>query len=64
MSRRRNIYNIISKIIEKNEGKEIKNNYKFLIETKGIKDIINNLINMETKIRIPIYLLNFLEINL
>ena len=59
-----NGYNIISKIIEKNEGKEIKNNYKFLIETKGIKDIINNLINMETKIRIPIYLLNFLEINL
>ena len=57
-------YIILSKIIEKNEKTEIKNNYKFLLETKGIKEIIYNLINMDAKIGIPIYLLNFLEINI
>jgi hypothetical protein len=58
-----NGYIIISKIIERNEKIEIKNNYKFLIETKGIKDIICNLI-INSKIGIPIYLLHFLEINI
>ena len=55
---------IISKIIESNEKKENQNNYKFIIETKGIKDIISNLINLNIKIEIPIFLLNFLEINI
>ena len=59
-----NGYIIISKIIESNEKKENQNNYKFIIETKGIKDIISNLINLNKKIEIPMFLLNFLEINI
>ena len=55
---------IISKIIEINEGNDTKNNYRILMETKGIKDIIYNLINSEEKIGIPFYLLNFLNINI
>ena len=57
-----NGYSIISKIIKMNEGDEIINNYKYLMETKGIKDVIYNLINFETKIEIPTELMNFLEI--
>ena len=59
-----NGFNIISKIIESNKEREIQNNYKFLIESKGIKDIIYNLINSDNKIGIPIYLLDFLSINI
>ena len=59
-----NGFNIISKIIESNKEREIQNNYKFLIESKGIKDIIYNLINLDNKIGIPIYLLDFLSINI
>ena len=55
---------IISKIIEINEENEMKNNYKFLIESKGIKDVINNIINLDITIGIPKYLLNFLEIKI
>ena len=57
-------YTIISNIIEKKENKEIKDNYKFLLEKKGIKDIIYNLINIDIKIGIPIFLLNFLDIKI
>ena len=58
-------YIILTKIIESNEKQvEIKNNYKFLLETKGIREIIYNLINMNIKIEIPNYLLNLLEINI
>ena len=59
-----NGFNIISKIIESNKEREIQNNYKFLIESKGIKDIIYNLFNLDNKIGIPIYLLDFLSINI
>ena len=59
-----NGFNIISKIIESNKEREIQNNYKFLIESKGIKDIIYNLINLDNKVGIPIYLLDFLSINI
>ena len=59
-----NGYIIISKIIESNEKKENQNNYKFIIETKGIKEIISNLINLNIKIEIPLFLLNFLQINI
>ena len=56
---------ILTKIIESNEKQaEIKNNYIFLLETKGIKEIIYNLVNSNIKIEIPIYLLNLLEINI
>ena len=57
-------YTIISKIIEINEKDEIKANYKSVLEEKGIKDIINNLINMDINIGIPIFLLNFLKVGL
>jgi hypothetical protein len=57
-------YTIISKIIEMNEKIEIKANYKSVLEEKGIKDIINNLINMDINIGIPIFLLNFLKVGL
>jgi len=57
-------YTIISNIIEKKENKEIKDNYKLLLEKKGIKDIIYNLINIDIKIGIPIFLLNFLDIKI
>ena len=59
-----NGFNIISKIIESNKEREIQNNYKFLIESNGIKDIIYNLINLDNKVGIPIYLLDFLSINI
>ena len=57
-------YTIISNIIEKKENKEIKDNYKLLLEKKGIKDIIYNLVNIDIKIGIPIFLLNFLDIKI
>ena len=47
-----------------NEKDEIKANYKSVLEEKGIKDIINNLINMDINIGIPIFLLNFLKVGL
>jgi hypothetical protein len=60
-----NIFIIISKILEINEGNnDIINNYIILIETKGIKETIYNLFNTEEKIGIPFYLLNILNINL
>ena len=57
-------YTIISNINEKKENKEIKDNYKLLLEKKGIKDIIYNLVNIDIKIGIPIFLLNFLDIKI
>ena len=55
---------IISRILEINEGNNSMNNYKVLMEKKGIKDIIGNLLNMEANFGIPLYVINLFNINI
>lgn len=57
-------YIIISKIIEVNNENKKGNDYKFHFEKMGMRDITNNLINMNIKINIPYFIFNLLNIRI
>ena len=55
-------YIIISKIIEINKDNKKGEDYLFMLEKMGIREITYNLININEKINIPYFIFNYLNI--